>query len=382
MVHREQAIGAKGWKQLQNEKKQKEVSGGRGITRRDFLWKAPLAATGTALAIKEVINGEGRKFLGDLAAGLVGGINATASPTTSEQIAKPADVEPTFSQTFLDTLKKEDIDRLRSMEKVILEEVNLLMAGKDKAHISKALEQVGYHVLANFNRDTDLKNSSSREWIKIINEVAPLLDNKPDSFVLHFLPGVIYAESSGNPKQLGTNKIDAGLCQMQPDNAAEIYKRLTDRLARYSKGTDEESKKKSQFLTQAIKGIKFNEKKEIDLFDPKTNITLTLEYIDYLYDLFPDKSLTLWGVNMGNGNLINALVASRGQSQSRAQEIKHNLSTFANSKQAYKDVEALIKGNSPADAIDFTNMTEWNSARAYPARIIASRTLMRVKNLL
>lgn len=107
----------------------------------------------------------------------------------------------------------------------------------------------------------------SGDWQDRVNRIATERKFSLDSFARRTLIGMIFAESEGDESE--------NLFQIDPKTAKELAKKH---------------------------GIDLGKDNE-NLSDPETNIALALEYLDKLYDLFPDPTLAVWTYNLGEGTM-------------------------------------------------------------------------------
>lgn len=133
---------------------------------------------------------------------------------------------------------------------------------------------------------------------KDIIEIGKNLGYSPNSPILEILPALIFEESLGEQKAKSPSGA-TGLCQLHMPTAKDMLTRLR-------------SKQQESGVKKALDNIRYvynpNTKSyEPDLEDKTTNITLALEYLNYLYGLFPDTATALWAYNIGPGNMRYAL---------------------------------------------------------------------------
>lgn len=114
-----------------------------------------------------------------------------------------------------------------------------------------------------------------RRWMPLVAEVAETL-HRGNSEAAILLPALIFVESRGDPRALNRSTSASGLCQLLPRTAEEV-------------------------------GAKLGLAAPIDLFNPKTNITIAMGYLDRLLRLFPDPGLAFWAYHMGEGSVTVAI---------------------------------------------------------------------------
>lgn len=114
-----------------------------------------------------------------------------------------------------------------------------------------------------------------RRWMPLVAEVAETL-HWGNLEAVTLLPALIFVESRGDPRALNRSTSASGLCQLLPRTAEEV-------------------------------GAKLGLATPIDLFNPKTNITIAIGYLDRLLRLFPDPGLAFWAYHMGEGSVTVAI---------------------------------------------------------------------------
>lgn len=114
-----------------------------------------------------------------------------------------------------------------------------------------------------------------RRWMPLVAEVAETL-HRGNSEAARLLPALIFVESRGDSSALNRSTRASGLCQLLPRTAGEV-------------------------------GAKLGLATPIDLFNPKTNITIAMGYLDRLLRLFPDLGLAFWAYHLGEGSMTVAI---------------------------------------------------------------------------
>ncbi|GEM_PF-2559104 len=142
-------------------------------------------------------------------------------------------------------------------------------------------------LIENIWSEEELKNTLERceGYRSIVNGVASELELDQDfrkSGIIDLIPNLIFVESNGKPESVSDAIGAKGLCQLKDDTAAE----------------------------QAAKiGMT-----SYDIFDPKTNITLAMKYLEEMYRYFPETGLTIWSYHLGMGNMVDAVANYLGRS--------------------------------------------------------------------
>ena len=132
----------------------------------------------------------------------------------------------------------------------------------------------------------------SQKWTSLVRECGQQLGYKPDSFVYDYMTSLILVESSGNSKAV--SGVGArGLCQLLFSTAQDAYAQIKP--------------KERQLLNIPKKEITPD-----NLFDPKTNIALCMQYLADRARFYTDPSLAFWVYHLGDGNLIHAMTAYLG----------------------------------------------------------------------
>lgn len=155
-------------------------------------------------------------------------------------------------------------------------------SGAEVASVQKMIQKE----LPIFTKDKDA-NKRVLGYRTIIAKAAKEQNFKSDSVIPQALLGLIRVESEGKPDvrppqpappaaPIPESEWATGLCQVKPSTAEMFAQKLG-------------------MSTQP------------NLFDPKVNIKIALEYLDYLKKKFSDVSLTLWAYHLGEGNMTKAI---------------------------------------------------------------------------
>lgn len=256
-----------------------------GLTRRKFLER--LTKAGLGLAAGSIAGGP-----------LVAGLQKPQEKTRPQfpQPVVPPPITPSVSDiTSRDTsMPVSEKAEVKPTEPIPLKKELFFINTLDKEKIRDAREKIDGQVAHYKKEEKDLggRISKTLKYKEMVMAVSKKLGFKKDSAVPELLLGLIFVESGGNPEAIAGNpgrkpgeKIsdgDAerakGLCQVKPDTAEEIAERLGIRTGSYS------------------------------LFDPETNITFALEYLDRLYNkLFPDLGAVFWAYHLGEGNMASVI---------------------------------------------------------------------------
>lgn len=141
--------------------------------------------------------------------------------------------------------------------------------------------------------------------IKEVCENAALSSSVSKEWLEKVMLGLIFTESRGDPNAGGTptNK-GRGLTQLEPAAVLEAKKaaKLPD---------------------------------NINVLDPKTNITLAVYYLDKLLNLYRDPTLSLWAYNLGEGNINDAILT---YAKSKADK---NTNSIEREKE-FKEIEGIF----------------------------------------
>lgn len=256
----------------------------KGLTRREFLEKAVKAGLGVAA---------GTIGSGPLVAGLQKpaekirsqSLQSTASPPTTLDVS-------TVTPENTVTLAPEKAETQPT--KPIQPRKELFFVNTQDKALPDAEQRIGDQVVHYRRKEKDLQGRINRtlRYKDMVMSVARRRGFKQDSPVPELLLGLIFVESGGNPDAIAGKpnrrhgekmeikdiKRARGLCQVRPNTAREVAERLSLRISDNS------------------------------LFDPQTNITLALEYLDHLYNkLFPDLGIAFWAYHLGEGNMTAAI---------------------------------------------------------------------------
>lgn len=179
-------------------------------------------------------------------------------------------------------------------------EISLLFPNTTSFEKSEAVEMIDKQI-THYKSEPEYEKrvQNTIRWKNIVFESARNLGFRENSPFPKLLLSLIYVESGGDPNASPSKDEDAakGLCQIKPSTALSIARRL---------------------------GMKTPP----NLSDPRTNITLSLEYFDRLFRLFPDPSLAFWSYHLGEGNLVKAmkkyLVWEKGAKQQTIDDLLDN----------------------------------------------------------
>lgn len=258
-----------------------------GLTRRELLGKAAMAGLG--LAASSIAGGP-----------LVTGLRKPLEETEQQSFQPVAPVPPPVSTTDVilenNSISVSERSETLPVKPVPLKKELFFVDKQDEKIILDAQQKIDAQIAHYKRREKDLAGRINRtlKYRDTVTAIAKKLGFKPDSPVPELLLDLIFVESGGNPEAIAGKpnrkrgeKIEVadmkrarGLCQVRPDTAKEVAERL-------SLQTDDNF-----------------------LFDPETNITLALEYLDHLYSkLFPDLGLAFWAYHLGEGNMTLAIKA-------------------------------------------------------------------------
>lgn len=256
-----------------------------GETRREFLKKGSLGLAGffVTQAVKANIANTQK-------------VQATtqAAPVTAEQKTE-AEVQSEPQAPVQIQKEPEPIPQKEKGEEEIKEtrEISLLFSNTTPLEKSKAWEMIEKQI-AHYKSEPQYKKriNDTLRFKNIVFESAKNLGFRENSPVPKLLLSLIYVESGGDPDASPSKDKDAakGLCQIKPSTVLPIARRL---------------------------------RMNPNLFDPWTNITLTLEHFDRLFKLFPDPSLAFWTYHLGEGNMVEAIeeyvVTENGEDRKKVQ---------------------------------------------------------------
>lgn len=263
------------------------------LTRREFLRRATKAGLG--LAASSIAGGP-------LVAGLQKPQEKIKQPSfhpvvpTASSVAVPAtsDITPEDTLTPVsETMVSEKIET-QPTRPIPLKKELFFVGEQSKETVLDAQEKVDAQVTHYKKAEKDLVERINRtlKYREMIITISKKLGFKENSAVPELLLGLIFVESGGNPDAISgkanrkrNDEIKAedkgsarGLCQVRPDTAKEVARRL---------------------------GLQFDDN---SLFNPETNITLALEHLDHLYKrLFPNLGVAFWAYHLGEGNMALAI---------------------------------------------------------------------------
>lgn len=178
--------------------------------------------------------------------------------------------------------------------------------GKRAVELVKAVKEGSYKDF--FSDPNNKLISDTLRYKPIIKEVcknAALSSSISKEWLEKVMLGLIFTESKGDPNAGNTltNK-GRGLTQLEPAAVLEAKKaaKLPD---------------------------------NINVLDPKTNITLAVYYLDKLLNLYRDPTLALWAYNLGEGNINDAILT---YAKSKADK---NTNSIEREKE-FKEIEGIF----------------------------------------
>lgn len=384
------------------------------ISRRFFLREAVLGTAGLVAGVQYAPESLGvlKKLLNKIStASAAPNPMETKASVTPEPAPQPSNVETktlpeeyTFTQDFITKLSKEQLGQVREHEKIIYDYINLIFEGRSpKTDIPNAMDRIGKELLhLRAYRKGDIEKVTKDGNIKnLIKEIAPTLEFNDDDIELRFVRGLIAIESGGDTRATApVNKPEElknaarGLAQIKPDTARTMTNILLSQYKNYEAQAKEDPKKKeaAQLRLQAINGLKASdaEKTNLDLYDPKTNITIALQYLGQLKSMFVDTSLTFWAYHLGEGSMAIVVPNARGKSVEEVTELWKKFNNGASFKGAVQEIRNLINGDNTTGRLNFASALSnsdvvealasigaWNDdTDTYAARVIAAQCLI------
>ncbi|MBI4079210.1 MAG: lytic transglycosylase domain-containing protein [Candidatus Levybacteria bacterium] len=261
---------------------------------------------------------------GGAAAGVVlGGFLASQKdrPKSSPQIISPEVLVPTPRPTEVPPVK------LPAQYTALFENAN----DTEKLEAKKMVEE---EMLFYRNRG-DYKEivAQSSAWTPIVKEAATLLGFRHDSPVPKLLPALIFVESEGVASAKNPKSGAEGLCQIKQGTARDMFKRLIR----------EYESKKSVGIKTALDKIAFNHDRTINLTDPFTNVALSLEYLDFSLNYFPNTGLGFWAFHLGLGNGIQAVAAWAGIGLLEGKQMVEDIKVYERAGGVLDKVSALVR---------------------------------------
>lgn len=292
-----------------DQKDQENLSPPSTLTRRELLNKLTKAALGTAAVA-------------------VGGRPVIAGLRKSEPVTKPITPFPSISSSTAEehpltlasveqskpTPPQEDKEAPKPLTDVrnYIEGHILVGDGSEqdkKLAVETVLEQIK-HLLKDPQVLTVLQRTAAYQ--ETVQRIANALGFYPSSYARLVFLAMILVESKGdkmadnNPRYHDSAK---GLAQVKPSTAKEVAQQLG--------------------LTASP-----------NLFNPEINITIGLEYLDHLQQLFHNPSLAVWAFNLGPGYLIDLLKEYLLSSPTRSFTEKLRLrASFKNPRQLFREIQ-------------------------------------------
>lgn len=233
------------------------------------------------------------------------------------------------------------------------------LTAKEKSLVKDLVKKQIEHYQTVGEKSLNNRINNSIRWQAMIKAEADKLGFKPNSFVRRIMPAIIFVESEGDPE--AESDVAYGLGQLKPQAAEQTAKE------------------------NSLKWPADQASQKILLYDPKTNINLSLLYLHHLYERFPDPSLTIWTYHLGELNMGNAIAAYAKQVAKRPiAEVMTKFNDPLNwATVHYIQSERLNLMNmltSPAVTAELKMRNAFNDdTQHYVTRVLAAEYLIRTK---
>lgn len=318
-------------------------------------------------------------------------------------LIQPNQVKSLYSSEFSSRLPEEDRRFLAMYQNAVKHYLEKVFSQSQGENLTKAADLIGEQVLYLSRREgssSDFQRALDPRWEKIIAKACDLVDYSPEGFPTTILEGIAFTESTFDSTVVNSVTGATGLFQVKPDAAHDVIRRIVmtiDSISSQKQKSPSDSLKLKK-LQNELAGIKYQTVKskdnpdyyKVDLSDLQTNTIIAIEYLDYLYSLFQDRSLAVWAYHLGLGNMAQAIGAHRGKSLDHMDEIVTNLGKFETAKTSREEFDKMLTPDLPNQTINFSTLLSnpavkerlekkgaWNDdTQYYVARCVAARALI------